>query len=168
MLKLIRKKYRKPCFTSEFTITKPMQLKQDERNYLQNVFSTDDVQTYYRCKYERIQYSSYNWKQSKFDTAILFYKININNLKFRIIDKFIVFNEAQQQLFIQVFELQHEYCDCLTINGVTVKNLNTAIGRVNFTATTQILPTQIVENVICLRRKEQFMFIRLPNKSESS
>jgi hypothetical protein len=98
----------------------------------------------------------------------LFRKRNITKLKFGVIDKFLVFNGTQQQLFVQVFELDDEYHDYLTINGVKVKNLNTAIGQINFKSTIQILPTQIVEKVFCFHRKEQYMFIRLPNQSESS
>ena len=121
---------------------------------------------YYRCRYENVQYSSYDWKQSKFDTAILFRENNIDKFKFGIIDKFILCN--QSQLFIQVCELEEEHCDYLTINDITIKNSNTAIGRINFKSTTTILPKQIIEKVFCLPRKEQFMFIRLPNESESS
>jgi hypothetical protein len=170
MLKLVRKRYRKPCCSGDFTITKPIQLKQDERKYLQEMYSVETVQAYYRCKYENVQYSSYHWKQAKFDIAILFRERNADKLKFGIIDKFVICNQLQlqTQLFIQLFELEDEYCDYLTINDITVKNLNIAIGRVNFTSTTQILPTQIIEKVFCRHKKEQFMFIRLPNQSESS
>ncbi len=168
MLKLIRKRYRKPYVRGEFIATKPIELKKHEKKYLQEVYSTESVQAYYRCIYENEQYSSYHWKQSKLNTAILFHDSNINKLKFGIIDKFIVFDKPQKQLFIQLFELEHEYCDRLTINDITIKNLNTGIGLVNFTSTTKISPIQIIEKVFCLHRKEQFIFIRLPNESESS
>ncbi|CAF4309318.1 unnamed protein product, partial [Rotaria sordida] len=49
-----------------------------------------------------------------------------------------------------------------------VKNSNTAIGQINCTSKTQILSTQMVEKGFCLRRKEKFLFIRLPNVTESS
>ncbi|CAF4614081.1 unnamed protein product [Rotaria sp. Silwood1] len=168
MLKLTRKGRRKPFIPGEFTTTKPIQLEQEERNNLQKIYSTETLQAYSRCEYENLKYSSYYWKQSRFDTAILFRKKNTDKLKFALIDKFIVCEQSQRQLFIQVHELEDEYFDSVIINDITVKNLNTAIGQINFTSTKQILPTQIVEKVFCLHRKEKFFFIRLPNETESS
>ncbi|CAF1437821.1 unnamed protein product [Rotaria sordida] len=167
MYKLTRTGRRKSFCPGEFTTTKPIQLEQDEKNSLQKFYSTEKIQVYSRCQYESLKYSSY-WEQSKLDTAILFRKKNTNELKFALIDKFIVYEQSPKQLFIQVHELEDEYCDSVIINNITVKNSNTAIGQINFTSTKQILSTQIVEKVFCLRRKENFLFIRLPNVTESS
>jgi hypothetical protein len=85
-----------------------------------------------------------------------------------IIDKFIVREQPQKQLFIEIYELEKEYCDSVVLNDVTVQNSNTSIGQLNFTSTMRILPIQIVGKVFCLHKEKQFMFIRLPNESESS
>ncbi|CAF1622336.1 unnamed protein product [Rotaria sordida] len=167
MYKLTQTGRRKSFCPGEFTTKKPIQLEQDEKNSLQKFYSTEKIQVYSRCQYESLKYSSY-WEQSKLDTAILFRKKNTNELKFALIDKFIVYEQSPKQLFIQVHELEDEYCDSVIINNITVKNSNTAIGQINFTSTKQILSTQIVEKVFCLRRKENFLFIRLPNVTESS
>jgi hypothetical protein len=168
MLKLLRRGRRKPFLPGEFKATKRAQLKQDEINKLKEIYSTEKIQVYYRCEYENIQYSSYHWKQPRFDTAILFRTKKTDKLQFAIIDKFIVCEHPQKQLFVQLYALENEYCDSLVLNDITIRNSNTAIGHINFTSTTRILPTQIVEKVFCLRQKKQFMFIRLPNESESS
>jgi hypothetical protein len=168
MLKLMQRGRRKPFFPGEFKATKPVQLKQDAINKLKEIYSTEKIQVYYRCEYENIQYSSYHWKQSRFDTAILFRTMNTDKLQFAIIDKFIVCENPQKQLSIQLYVLENEYRDSVVVNDITIRNLNTAIGKINFTSTTRILSTQIVEKVFCFRQKDQFMFIRLPNESESS
>jgi hypothetical protein len=168
MMKLVQKRYRESYFPGEFITTKPIQLQQDEVNYLQVLYSTEKIQVYYRCEYEKVNYSSFHWKESKFDAAVLFRKRKADKLKFAIIDKFIVCEYPQKKLIIQIYELEDEYCDSVFVNNITVENSNTAIGQINFTLPTQILPTQIVEKVFFLRQKNQFMFIRLPNESESS
>ncbi|CAF3947997.1 unnamed protein product, partial [Rotaria sordida] len=60
--------------------------------------------------------------------------------------------------------LYQQYCWVLPF----LKNSNTAIGQINFTSKTQILSTQIVEKVFVFVEKENFLFIRLPNVTESS
>ncbi|CAF4238175.1 unnamed protein product [Rotaria socialis] len=149
MLKLTRKGYR-------------------EKRYLQKIYLNKSFQVYYRCVYENIQYSSCHWKQSKFETAIIFRERDTDKLKFAIIDKFIVCEQPEKQLFVQIYKLENEICDSLVVNEITVENSNTAIGKINFTIPIQISSTQIIEKVFFLRRKEKFMFIRLPNQSESS
>jgi hypothetical protein len=168
MLQLLRRGRRTWYSVGEFRKTKPIQLKSSERNQLKQLYLTENIQAYYRCEYEKIQYSSYHWHQSRFDTAILFRKNHIEKLQFVIIDKFIVREQSQKQLFIEIYELENEYCDSLVLNDVTVQNTNTSIGQLNFTSTTWTLPTQIIEKVFCLHKEKQFMFIRLPNESESS
>ncbi len=100
------------------------------------MYLTENIQAYYRCEYEKIQYSFYHWHQSRFDTAILFRKNHIEKLQFIIIDKFIVREQSQKQLFIEIFELENEYCDSVVLIDVTVQNTNTSIGQLNFTSTT--------------------------------
>jgi hypothetical protein len=133
------------------------------------LYSIENIQAYYLCEYEKIQYSSYHWHQSRFDTAILFRKDNIEKLQFAIIDKFIVCEQSQKQLFIEIYELENEYCDSVVLNDVTVQNSNTSIGQLNFTSTTRILYQHKLSKIFfCLHKEKQFMLIRLPNESESS
>jgi hypothetical protein len=140
----------------------------EQQNQLKPLYSIENIQAYYRCEHEKIQYSSYHWHRSRFDTAILFRKDNTEKLQFTIINKFIVCEQPEKQLFIEIYELENEYCDSVVLNDVTVQNSNTSTGQLNFTSTTRILPTQIVEKVFCLHKEKQFMFIRLPNESKSS
>jgi hypothetical protein len=65
------------------------------------LYLTENIQAYYRCEYEKIQYSSYHWHQSRFDIAILFRKNHTEKLQFVISDKFIVREQPQKQLFIR-------------------------------------------------------------------
>lgn len=168
MLKIMQTEDRKPYVPGEFRTTKPFQLKENQRNYFQKLYSTDKIQAFYRCKYENKQYNSYNWKKSNFDTAILFRKKEICKLKFGIIDKFFVSERVQKRLLIHVYELEDEYSDFVSVNNIIVENSNTAIGKINFDVSIQIDYSQIVEKVFFLQQDETFFFIRLPNKTESS
>ena len=50
------------------------------------MYSIENIQAYYLYEYEKIQYSSYHWHQSRFDTDILLGKEDIEKLQFLIID----------------------------------------------------------------------------------
>jgi len=54
MLQLLRRGCRASYSIGEFRTTKSIQLKSSERNQLKQLYSTENIQAYYLCEYEKI------------------------------------------------------------------------------------------------------------------
>jgi hypothetical protein len=85
----------------KFRTTKSIQLKSSEKNQLKQLYSMENIQAYYLCEYEKIQYSSYQWHQSRFDTAILFRKTILKNYNLQLLINLLFVNSQKNNYLLK-------------------------------------------------------------------
>ncbi|CAF2053857.1 unnamed protein product [Rotaria magnacalcarata] len=167
MIKLLGKKYQKEeTEDGRFKLRKLANTNSEKRIYFdESCLNKTLKKSYNRCTYNNIKYDSYNI--GKKDCAILYRDTDNDKLQYAVISKFIQFEDKDDPLLFQVYDLINWHYDYLYIGTTRYDCDNVSIGELNKDPK-EIHPSTVIEKVFLYTNADELTFIRLPNLTESS